>query len=273
MAPQIPQIGEQLASRMVRQKQPVCLNVQKGFIPREGDVQYELVGNQPSWLMLDATTGVLTGLSPAVQRKQQFLVTLRAFNPQGEAIQRFFIDVVSEEFFESYHRCLLELTLRKQIYFPFDHHSLSHDLLEYIFEYFNQSDALDFFDLLHEKAEDLGLEVKEKADYADFKKVVNELNPDVDMEQQLRENYGKLDPLIFAELSNKDFRNLFRQGGQPQGAIPIAIWNYLSAPDQHVWSAMHNVLDSAAEQVYELKTENKEAYVHSLTPKANPPGR
>ncbi len=260
-----PRIAKSIETLVVRQKQPIALNLRNYFTPKS-EMAFNMVGEKPHWLELNTKTGSLTGVSPTVQRKQDFYFAIEASNEAGKIKQNFIISVVTEEFLESLNRVLLELSLRKRYMLPVTDIPISHELMEFLYEFLLNNDhdgAL--FAAIEEQAKELGTEFKsDPPSYDEFKAVVKELNPGI--EEQMAKDFGENHFLTQTELSNHDFRNLVRQGGQETGTVPIAVWNYMAAADYVNWSSVHNVLDSAADKLIDLKHNIEDTLAHRPGP-------
>ena len=249
-----PVVKKVIKSFMVRQNQWVAVALSQYFSPAKG-VSYRIVSHCPSWLTLDPNAGNLEGAAPLVKKKQDFYLTVEAYNQQGSARQTFMISVVSEDFLQSLKRALEELTLKKRFYFPFEETTEHHELLEYLYEFLLENDLSgEFIETLELEA--AREEIKFTSDpptYEEFKTLVTALNPGI--EDQLAQDFGDDYILNKMQVTNEEFRNACRQGGQALGSHVIPIWNYLAAADYHVWSAVYNVLDSAAEYVADLRQD------------------
>lgn len=266
-----PRIAKSINNVVVRQKQPFNVRLNQ-FFTGQGNIQYRLVGNVPHWISLGSSGRTLTGVSPMVARRQDFYLTIEAYNEAGATRQNVIVSVVTEEFLESLNRALLELSLRKRYVLTDMGIPKNHELLEFLYEFLLDADKDgNFFEMIEEKAKELDIELKsDPASYEEFKQIVERLNPDI--ETQLVEDFGEKHFLAQLELDNIELRNAVRQGGQKEGVVPIVVWNYLAAADQHVWSAVHNVLDSAAERIIEGRTMAKEAATEqAFEQKNNPP--
>lgn len=267
-----PRIAKSIETLVVRQKQPITLNLRHYFTPKSG-VAFAMVGDKPHWLELDSQTGVLEGISPTVQRKQDFYFAVEASNSAGKIKQYFIISVVTEEFIESLNRALTELSLRKRYMLPITDIPISHELLEFLYEFLLDADrdgAL--FAMMEEQAAERDMTFKsDPPSYDEFKSLVKELNPGI--EEQMDKDFGEKHFLTQVELSNHDFRNLARQGGQETGSIPIAIWNYLAAADYHNWSHVSNVLDRSSMECAEKIHQAQDALDHLPAPGRQPGSR
>ena len=267
-----PQVTSLVKTPTVRCHRYFQINMKPHFSP--DDLRFQLIGQNPSWVVIDNATGKVSGIPPLMEHSRQFLITVEAYNNYGAAKLNFFIKVDVGDVVESVAMTLKNiLSLKKKIYRYPDHIATIRELLEYIFEYYQASEfKQEFLSLVWENAHKLNLKLNQPIRYEDFKKVAERINPKI--EQQLRE---KLDPhhlLLTAELSNAEFRRLFRQGSQPLGAHPIPVWNYIMSPRLEMWreSQLGSVLEAAAEDLIHLHVQNDEYQLtHQLTPQPYPP--
>jgi hypothetical protein len=266
-----PRILRIIATKIVRRGKFFRFSVRKTFEPQTSSMQYELVGEIPKWLNIDTRSGIVSGKAPMVLHDQQYLVMVSASNETGSIQQRFSIKVVCTDIVEEMaHRLMEMLSLSHQLYpFP-DENPNKPSLLAYIYEYFVNSDEKNvFLQLLQEHAEKLGIVLSAELSFRDFKKIVTALSANIEQILLTAIDANLLQTL--AELDNVDFHRLFRQGSQPLGAIAIPVWNYLAAPDRYNFSAVGNVLDSAAEAVSKLRNENiQDQNTHKPTPTPRP---
>jgi hypothetical protein len=255
----------------IAKKQRVLLHmdVHAHFCSDEGSLSFSLVGTTPPWLVIGENTGVILGETPTVPHNMQYLVTVQASNPSGSVAESFLIKVTDENFMTSMTSLVLNLTRNKTNYGSLDHHLRTFEVLAYIFEYFRQSKYwAEFNGLIEEELSKMNVNVANRRErqvsFEDFKKVVVAKNPTI--EKHLREKLGNDHLLAEAELTNEQFRNLYRQGSQPQGAHPIPVFNYLAAPSQHNWTHLKTMLHEAVEAVVERfeltqqKTQNQHQF-------------
>jgi hypothetical protein len=259
MVVKTPRIQKLLGEQAVRQKQVFSFSVKRAFWPRDGSLRFELIGQPPHWITIDTRTGVISGFAPPTVYDRQHLLTVKAYNEYGEESQHFFLRVVATDVVEDMaHRLQLMLNKKYKNYYRFGAmHPYVHDSLEYIFEYFMNSDNPELFlAKLKENAKKHNIDLGEEISYEDFKKVAKAI--DSQIEKKIQTALGDQHIAALAELSNAEFVNLFRQGSQPLGVHAIPVWNYLAAADRHNFSSVSNVLDASAEAIVELRRETAE---------------
>lgn len=269
MAVKTPRIQKILTQKVVRQKQPFRFSIKQGFWPLDGSLRFELIGEYPHWLTIDIRTGVISGFAPPTIFDRQHLLAVKAYNEYGEEIQHFFLKVVATDVIEDMaNRLKLILTPKYKHYRFGSMHPYVHDPLEYIFEYFMNSDNPELFlAKLKENADKLKIRLSDKITYDDFKKVAKTMTPEI--EKEIQKILGAEHIATVAELNNVDFHRMFRQGSQPLGAHAIPVWDYLGTPDQHNLSEVRTVLDSSAEAIIELRRATIEDNIKH-TPRHSP---
>ncbi len=270
-----PVIINLLKSRTVKMQQFFRFSVRNGFSPLDEDLIFSLSENCPKWLKIQEKTGIISGISPKVAHPVQYLLTVQAANQHGAVKQRFFLKVTCQDIIDTITYTLKNILSLRNQYSKYPEHIPSlHEILEYIYEHYIASEYIEeFHALVWEYAQKAHLKVHRPPSLNDFKKVIQSINPRA--EKQLRQQLGKHHILLTAELTNREFRQLFQQGSQRLGVHPIAVWNYLSAPKLKVWSQSHlcDVLDQAAEAIIELRIENvhQAELAHRPVPRPYPP--
>lgn len=269
-----PVVVNLLKSRTVRDHRFFRFSIRKGYAPLDGSLRFNLADNCPKWLTINEKTGVISGIAPKVAHPMQYLITVQASNDHGGVQQNFFLKVTCQDIIETIAYTLKNiLSLRNQYYRYPDHIPTLREVLEYVYEMYQASEFKEAFHaLIWENAHRLDLKIHRPPTYAEFKKVIERINPGI--EKQLRQQLGKHHILLTAELNNAEFRDLFRQGSQRLGMHPVPVWNYLSAPKLQLWSESHlcDVLDQAAQKIIELRIENLQqaALEHRPVPRPYP---
>ena len=236
-----------IKSLTVKQRMALSIDVHTYF---SGDtLTFSLVGASPRWLFIESTTGIISGETPAIVHTVQYLVKIKASNPEGDVIAHFLLKVSTEDFITSMTSAILNLT-RTKTQNILDHHRSTHEILEYIFNYYRLSKEWKIFEgLIREEASHMNIRVANPISYAEYREIVLAKNPTI--ESTLHEQLDEDHLLIDAEMQNDEMENLFRQGSQPQGSYPRQVWNYLGAPSLYNLSHVKTVLRQAAEAVIE----------------------
>jgi hypothetical protein len=249
-----PCLAKAMKIHYVYSGEPFQFSVKDEFIPKDGSLRFFLI-HPLSWLVIPPETAVFAGVAPVLKNDHQFIVGLKAENDHGKKEAGVCIHVICD--LAVFNRLKIKLSLndrpnkKEKVVFQV------YELLEYIFNYYEHSIShQEFQRFLQEQAEKSHLPVEGILAYEAFKEIVCKLNPDV--EKKLKEALGSDDFLLHAELSESEFRNLFREGAQPQGAIPIPVWNYLAMAEYVMFSPVLSVLKSAAHHVVEIKHENQQ---------------
>lgn len=219
------------------------------FYVEQGKLTYCLSKDSPTWLSVNARTGIIWGKAPSVYTAKTYPVKVIAKNVAGSAEWLFYLTVTRDGFAHAVDAVIQQYIDRKhkreleEAYRP--------ELLEYIYAYLEQSDNPDaFFAQLKEAAAKLGVAVDEKPTYKDFAKIVKIMMPDA--QAILTAELPATSPLTNAQVSVFDLQNLFRQGSQPSGALAGPVFNYFAAPTRHIWSAqVKNILNTAVISVIE----------------------
>lgn len=244
-----------ISSIAVRTGRPIVIKTATHFsvptMPR-----YFYLFNGPCWLVINRQTGVITGTAPTVRHDVQFCITVCATIQGDMATGSFFIKVLAEDMLEDLKKPILILSMRNKPFFPREHLPTTHDILAYIFGYFDSvPEGEQFRAKIREAANEHHVALSNKLTYEDFKKVMEAVNPEI--ESQLEAHLGKEHFIILAELNTVEFRNLFREGSQPLGVHAIAVWNHLAAPDLQLWSAVDTILNAAAHAIIHLRQDNQ----------------
>ncbi len=220
------------------------------FIHAPSEHPIHLVSPLLPWLQI-SPTGLVSGRSPETKVLLQFWITLDV-NQGTESIRTgFLLQVVPLQ--------TPTMTIPRipiPMLHPIDP-NMPHtrDLLDYIFHYFDAYAQEEWRAILKKEASKRGLLLNQVIDTYAFKTLIDQINPLAEI--QLREKSQTLLALTLAELRSEEFINLFRQGSQPLGAVPIIVFNYLAAPDLHNYSHVKNVLDFAADELIELMERNQ----------------
>jgi hypothetical protein len=131
----------------------------------------------------------------------------------------------------------------------------THDLLDYLFVFFNQFHQEEWAKLIRDEAKEQRKEISNPIKLKEFKEVILDRNPTI--EKHLRNQRPDLIVLLSAELTAHEMMNLFRQGSQPTGSVVPVVFNYLAAPNPHNFSHLSNVLDAAAIKLIQLMEKNQ----------------
>ena len=251
-----PRVFKKIDSCSVQAGHSVYIDIKTAFLPNDGSLNFKLTAASPDWLYADKKDLCLKGDAPLTKQGRRYVVAIEASNEFGKTTQRFYIRVTRIPAVDALANTLLSSFDLPDYHYLHGNNPYVHELLEYLYGYFQASIHDDAFNkLIKENAEELGIEISSESSYEDFKKVIKQLNPSV--EEDLKKRFsGHM--LLEEGINNTDFRNLFRQGSQPLGTYPLAVWNYLAAPDRYDWSHTSNVLDEASEASQEIKEENKE---------------
>jgi hypothetical protein len=253
---EVPRIVEQISSCRFMQSTRIEFSIKKSFAPQDGSLRYSLSSSSPDWLFINEITGMITGKTPPVNRSAEYNVAVTASNSFGYVIARFKLLVTATEMEKRLSGHYRNFLWENDKGLAVDAESLPKsieqaDYIEALFELFTQDEKqgrVDLRKLLQKAAQEYGIELSSKISLNDFEQVLKSLNPEV---------CKTLDQL-FGRLSDTEFRNMLRQGSQPLGVHPIALWNYLAAPKQHVFNMnIESVLQSAVADVIHLREEIK----------------
>jgi len=230
------------------------------FIDTVASHAITLVSPQLPWLKV-SPTGEVSGISPPTDVLLQFWISLN-IGPADAPIHTGFLLQIVPLLYPTFiipHKPVPRLH-------PLDPNlPHEHDLLDYIFNYFDIYAKEDWTKLLREEAKKRGKVLSDVITVYEFKELITSINPLA--EKQLRDKCQALQALTLAELDSDQMINLFRQGSQPLGMTPILVFNYLAAPDLYNFSHVKNVLDYAADELIELMEQNQTQYNLHVKPK------
>lgn len=220
----------------------------------------KLIAPLLDWLTM-SPSGLVSGISPHTHVLLQFWITLEVGQGHDAVCTGFLLQVVP---LQTPTMVIPRIPIPRL--HPIDPNTPhTHDLLDYIFHYFDAYAKDEWVKLLKEEANKRAMVLSDPIKPHEFKELIIDINPLA--EKQLRDKNQALQALTLAELRADEIINLFRQGSQPMGATPIVIFNYLAAPDRHNYSRIKNVLDFAADELIELLERNQMAYQLKRTPK------
>lgn len=251
-------ISEKIKSIVVGAGQPFRYSIVYAFSANQ-PIAYLLDYPSPAWLHIDSRSGVISGHAPKIHSEhEQFFVTVKALVGQESVEQTFILQVVDADVVEDMTRYLLRL-----VHFPFNPDRRRHEVLEFLFEYYHSSVFVrDFLHLLRQYAKKFDIKLNHPISYEDFKKVAEKAHPGI--EKELRRKLEEDHVLTEAELTKTEFSRLFKEGAQPLGVIPIAVWNYIGEASYHNWSELKTVLHEAVHAIRDLRREAVATHVHQL---------
>ncbi len=254
-----PSINKPVGLHSVRQNEPFEFCIADAFLPQDHSLEFLLDTTAPAWLKITPKSGVIVGDTPKVKTEHSYEISVSATNLAGSVSQSFTLQVICSDVVETMaHRPELIHSLNKEKY-GFSHlHPYTPSLLEYIYYLYQLPEFREQFDkALQQQALQHHIKVAAKHfNYAAFHDLVKQLCPDI--EAILQEHLTQDNILLHERMSNEELRNLFRQGSQQQGVIPIPVWNHFGIPDLYNWpneNVLNNVLDSAADAVSQLKEQ------------------
>jgi hypothetical protein len=228
--------------------------------PESGQISFALHSDQLTWLRINERTGHIHGHTPKIHGdREQFLITVVATMGNKSLTQDFFISIASSNTIENMTRFLLKLHE-----YPYTVEKQKHEILDFIFEYYRVSVYKnDFMHLLRDHAKEKHIDLPENNDdieYSDFKEVAEAFHPDI--EKELQEKLEEEHILSEAELSRQEMSDLFREGAQPPGTIPIAVWNYLGETSYRNASEIKSVLHEAVHAIRKLHEHVQDSHIH-----------
>lgn len=252
------EIAEKIKSIVVAAGQPFRYSVAYGFMA-DTPIGYELDYPSPVWLSIDKKQGIVFGHAPKIQAEhEQFFVTVKAKTGTTFIEQTFIIQVMDADVVDDITRYMLRL-----VHFPFNPDRRRHEVLEFLFEYYHSSVFVrDFLHLLRQYAKKFDIKLGEPISYEDFKRVAEKAHPGI--EKELQRKLEEDHVLTEAELTKTEFSRLFKEGAQPLGVIPIAVWNYIGEASYHNWSELKTVLHEAVHAIRDLRREAIATHVHQL---------
>lgn len=245
-----------IRSILVSANKPLQYSVAYAFQGSPAGFEYSLISPSPSWLSVDKN-GLVTGTTPNVHvDHEQFIVTVQAQLGDESLTEDFIIQVMNEDSIENMTRFMLQLTKH-----PFSPDRKKHEVLEFLFEYYHSCVYVyDFLHILRDEAKKLGIDLPEKIEYKDFKRVAEAEHPGI--EQELENHLHDLHILTEIELSHVEMTKLFKEGGQQLGMLPAVVWNYLGEASYHNWGNLKTVLHEAVHAVKEMREHVKEIELH-----------
>lgn len=138
-----------------------------GYFDSSFPLNFKLL-DSPDWLRL-SEQGVMTGTVPMVKQDSQFMVTIAAWNNQDLSTQKFIINLVPEDMFDSLKKPMLVLSMMNKTYFPREKPPITREVLAYIFGYYhNKPHGEQVFAALREKANTLDKHLPDQLSLENF---------------------------------------------------------------------------------------------------------
>lgn len=269
----------------VMEKAPFSFEVDQAFLPQDHSLHFTFASKAPEWLHLSAKTGKILGIAPKVRQNKLIRLAIVASNQVGAAKLNCILRIKSTDVTQTIIPTLqLAHNLRQERY-GFSHiHPYTPDLLEYIYTLYQLPNyKKDFAAALDKQLQRINESVPIHMTYHEFKEKALKLNPNLEenlqhrlsvtissLEQRMqqephfRKQYMRqvMEMIALAEeqIQHEQLINLFRQGSQEMGVIPVPIFNYLSAPGLYNWrdwEIVDNLLAIAAHAVARITAENK----------------
>lgn len=230
------------------------------FVNTPVEHHVKLISPPFDWLTI-SPLGIVSGISPDTQTLLQFWITVEIGQDYDTVRTGFLLQIVPLQ-----APTMVIPRIPVPMLHPIDPNMPhAHDLLDYIFYYFETYAKDEWTQLLKEEANKRGKVLSEPIKAYEFKELITSINPLA--EKQLREKSQALQALTLAELRADEMINMFRQGSQPMGSTPVVVFNYLAAPDRHNYNRVKNVLDFAADELIDLMEQNQRTYQLKMVPK------
>lgn len=269
----------------VVEKAPFGFDIGQVFLPQDRSLRFEFVGKSPEWLHLSPTTGKMLGIAPKVSQNKLMRLAIMASNQLGAAKLNCILKIKTSDVVQAIIPALqLAHNLRQERY-GFSHiHPYTPDLLEYIYTLYQLPDyKKKFAAALNKQLRRINESIPISMTYHEFKEKALKLNPNLEenLQHRLSNNISSLEQrmqqephfrkqymrqvmemiaLAEEQMAHEQLINLFRQGSQEMGIIPVPIFNYLSAPGLYNWrdwEIVDNLLAIAAHAVARITAENK----------------